>query len=203
MEETRIKCSECERDFGNEDALKMHNAAKHSSRLKKEKTTINYKKIRNWTILAVILAVTFYGIFWTAGNMNGNSVVNEDELDFSAPRGAIHWHPTLTIKIDDKIQNIPPNIGITNTVHFPIHTHNEDANAGVIHMENDRPTKKTVTLGYFFEVWEKTFNKNCIFDYCTDSGKLKMYVNGEENFDFQNYFMQDGDNIIVEYNHFE
>ena len=66
-------------------------------------------------------------------------------------------------------------------------------------MENNHPTKETVTLGYFFKVWGKTFNKDCIFDYCTDKGTLKMFVNGKENFDFENYFMHDKDEILIEY----
>ncbi len=202
MEEKIFPCKECERDFKSEDALRMHNSSKHSPNLEAEKVAkISPSKIKNWLILAVILGLIFYGIFWAVGNMNGNTVVNEEELNFDAPTSEIHWHPVLTIKINDEIIEIPSDIGITSSVHFPTHTH-EDSNVGVLHMENDRPTRKTVTLGYFFEVWRKTFNKDCIFDYCTDEGELKMYVNEVKNFEFEKYFMQDNDEILIEYNSF-
>lgn len=202
MKEETFKCGKCEKEFKSEDALKMHKSAKHSEnleKLEKEKPAkTSFRKMKNWIILAIILGVIFYGIFWMIDITGNSTKINENELEFDAPREEIHWHPRLTIQIDGEIQEIPPDIGITNSVHFPTHTH-EDADVGVLHMENDNPTKRTVTLGYFFEVWGKTFNENCIFDYCTENGKLKMYVNGEENTEFQNYFMQDGDDILIEY----
>lgn len=202
MEEKKFRCESCERDFKSEDALKMHNSSKHSNKLKEKKThKKSSKKVKNWIILLLVFGIISYGIFWMVGNSNQNPIPIEDELTFIPPTGEIHWHPTLNILIDGELQEITENIGITNNVHFPTHTH-EDANVGVIHMENRNPTRETVTLGYFFEVWRKTFNKNCIFDSCTDEGELKMYVNDEENFDFDRYFMQDNDNILIEYNSF-
>jgi len=53
-------------------------------------------------------------------------------------------------------------------------------------------------LGRFFEIWGKRFNKNCIFDKCSGpEGQLKMFVNGELNYEFENYMMKDGDKIEI------
>ena len=157
----------------------------------------------NWAIFLIAIGLLAWGIYSLIAGISGGTSVDESELTFDAPKRAIHWHPTLTITIDEQKTIIPPDIGITSTVHFPIHTHDEDVNIGVIHMENDRPTKKTVTLGYLFEVWRKKLSKDCIFEYCIDKGTLKMYVNGEENFEFENYFMQDKDEIRIVYESFK
>ena len=65
MEEEKHRCENCERDFKSEDAIKMHNSAKHSQNIKEEKVAkVGVKKIKNWLILAVIFGLVFYGIFF-------------------------------------------------------------------------------------------------------------------------------------------
>ena len=80
----------------------------------------------------------------------------------------------------------------------PTHTHESD---GTIHLENNNPISKpeTTSLGYFFHVWNRVFSKECIFEYCTDKGTLKMYVNGKENNEFGRYLMKDKDDLKIEY----
>ena len=125
------------------------------------------------------------------------------------PQQPIHWHPKLKIIIKGEEQFIPQGIGINignnmdNEISgmrmAPTHTHESD---GTIHLENNRPWQKpeTLTLGYFFKVWGKNFNSSCIFEYCNwENGNLKMAVNGNENFEFDNYMMHDKDEIIIEY----
>jgi len=187
---TDYKCDKCNKEFSSEEALNMHNKSKHPELYKEPKTQKSKKRtLKIWISLIIIALMALVFPF----------LINkepEPELEFKVPRGPIHWHPHLTILINNEKQYIPANIGL-GSVHLPLHTHEDD---GTIHMEINRPTKKNVLLGYFFEVWGKTFNKNCIFDYCTDKGTLKMYVNGKENLDFENYFMHDKDEILIEYN---
>lgn len=219
------KCEKCNREFLTADALAMHNKAKHFGEIKQSTkqltslSTQNKKKIRNWTIFLIIIGIIIFSLY--SLRTNGKKVNQEDNLEdklditlsneslAKIPQGAVHWHPQLTIKIDGKAIEIPKNIGIsigkiTDTDlsgmrMSPTHTHTND---GVIHLENNNPSAKpeTLALGYFFYVWGKKFNNECIFDYCTDKGELKMYVNDKENFEFQNYFMQDNDKILIEYN---
>ncbi|MEK6868189.1 MAG: hypothetical protein AABX98_05200, partial [Nanoarchaeota archaeon] len=73
---------------------------------------------------------------------------------------------------------------------------------GTLHLENNYPSENNMRLGYFFDLWNKEFSSECIFDYCTDKGTLKMTVNGQENNEFENYIMADGDIIVVEYTSF-
>jgi len=194
----KIRCEICDKTLKDDDGLLAHNKAKHFENVPKEKKPIPIKKIRNWSIFIVIIGLIVWGVVVAStGNSDKKTIVDESQLTFDAPKSPIHWHPHLTIKIDGESIAIQKNIGITSSAHFPIHTHETD---GILHMENNNPTKKTVTLGYFFEVWGKKLSKDCIFDSCTDKGELKMYVNGEENFEFENYFMQDVDKILIEYN---
>lgn len=119
----------------------------------------------------------------------------------------LHWHPKLSIVIDGQRQQIPKGIGIiigkvmdtevSGMQMSPMHTHEDD---GTIHMEQDRPNNRTVRLGYLFEVWDKRFDSECIFDYCNGGGKtVKMFVNGKENFEFGDYVPRDKDNIEIIY----
>ncbi len=192
----KIECTKCNKGFKSAEALEMHNRAKHPELIPKKKKSLPIKKIRNWGILILIIGLFIWGGVSLINNEN-KTVINEDELNFEVPKGEIHWHPHLTIKIDGNSIRIPTNIGMAGNVHHPIHTHETD---GTIHMENGMPTKKNVVLGYFFEVWGKRFSKDCIFEYCTDKGTLKMYVNDKENLEFENYFMQDKDRILIEFN---
>lgn len=187
----KTRCEICNRNFKDKEGLDMHNSAKHP-KPEKKLSKINYKKIRNWSIFIIIIGLI---LFWTFTSVN-KSIEANAKLNFEAPTSPIHWHPQLTIIIDGLRQTIPANIGLSTRGHSPIHTHDAD---GTLHMENNNPSKKSVTLRYFFDVWGKTFNKKCIFDYCTDKGNLKMTVNGKENSDFESYFMRDGDKITIEY----
>ena len=207
--EEQTKCEICDRIFNSLDSLKHHNQAKHPEKVPKERKPLPIKKIRNWAIFIIIIGLIIWGIMAVIPENN----VKELNVDISGnsvniPAGAVHWHPRLTIEIDGEDVNIPTNIGLNVgkvvDTHLsgmrmsPTHTHETD---GTIHLENNNPSSKpeTVTLGYFFYVWDKQFNSSCIFEYCTDKGELKMYVNGKDNSEFENYFMQDKDEILIEY----
>ena len=59
-----------------------------------------------------------------------------------------------------------------------------------------------MSLGYFFYLWKKPFNETCILDKCTniDGGKLHMYVDGNESFEFENYVFKGEEEIKIIYN---
>lgn len=113
-------------------------------------------------------------------------------------RDGLHWHSQLLISIKGEQQTIPTDIGLGGAVHNPIHTH--DTN-GEIHLEMSGLVKKSdTTLGNFFRIWKKQFNNACIFDSCNGSqGTVKMYVNGNENTEFEKYQMKDKDKIEIKF----
>ncbi|MDO8553434.1 MAG: hypothetical protein Q7S22_01395, partial [Candidatus Micrarchaeota archaeon] len=89
----------------------------------------------------------------------------------------------------------------------PIHTHSGDGEVVTdlgrkLHMESLKPYVKprTLTLGYFFDVWDRNFNSTCILNYCNSGNKtVKMFVNDKPNYNFGDFYMQDGDRILITY----
>ncbi len=143
-----------------------------------------------------IILIAVFGIFYLSNKTTGEC-------------SPIHWHPGIKIMINGEERAVPNGIGISigravdtelsGMAMAPSHTHSSD---GVIHMENNCPNKKpeTYTLGYFFKVWNKTFNSTCIFNYCNNNDKkVGVSINGGENTEFENYSMKDGDQIIITY----
>lgn len=182
-------CQECEKDFVSREALEQHNKSKHFKQAKPSTKTSKSNLLKP-AILAgvlIILAVIAYAF-----------ISSQPPTDPRVPSTPIHWHPHLTIIIKDQSQIIPSGLGATGTIHSPLHTH--DA-TGTLHYENNSPTLENMQLGYFFEkVWKKTFNSSCIFEYCNGiDGKVKMFVNGKENLEFEKFIPKEGDEIKIEY----
>ncbi|MEK6826681.1 MAG: hypothetical protein AABX08_00270 [Nanoarchaeota archaeon] len=205
----KTRCGICDRTFKDANGLLMHNSAKHPELVKKPKKPLPVKKIRNWIICLAFISLIIWIVYALIPDNEVKELnVNFDSEEVNIPSGAVHWHPRLTIKIDDVEFKIPTGIGInigkiadtylSGMRMSPTHTHESD---GTIHLENNNPSKKpeTLTLSYFFYIWNKQFNSSCIFEYCTDKGELKMYVNGKENREFENYIMRDKDVILIEY----
>lgn len=182
-----FKCEACQKEFGLEVGLKQHNLDKH-----KEPVVIK-KSFKFPTKLAYLLigVIALFGIAKLSSGNTSGAVVAE-----GVPDEPVHWHPHLTIEINGENIVIPANVGL-GSVHAPLHTH--DA-TGTLHIENDYPSFKTIRLGYFFEVWNKNFNSECIFDYCTnETHEMKVFVNGVENFEYGDYVMQELDEIKITY----
>lgn len=133
-------------------------------------------------------------IFFLTKQQSEEALVPEDQV---ISRKGIHWHPKLTILIEGQKQEITPNLGIGG-IHQPIHTHDS---SGTLHLEvKGLVTKDEIRVAKFFQIWGKQFNVNCIFDKCNGTdGTVKITVNGQENKEFENYQMKDGDNIEIKY----
>ena len=60
----KTRCELCDRNFKNEEALEMHNAAKHnvSDPKKESKSKINIKKLKNWSIFIAVVLLVVWGI---------------------------------------------------------------------------------------------------------------------------------------------
>ncbi len=153
----------------------------------KEKLKRNLKTALIWLFIAAFIA----GLGWL---LKFRHPLQNREI---VAVNGIHWHPELAILIKNQKQEIPANIGLGIT-ESPIHTH--DA-TGIIHLEfSGAVTKENIKLGSFFKVWGKTFNHECIFNYCNGiAGSVKMLVNGKMNNEFENYEMHDGDKIEIRY----
>ena len=151
----------------------------------------------DWIIIAVIILVIggFTGfIFWK----NSGPPPTNRELALSCTTDMatqFHIHPHLEIKIDEKKQEIVSNIGVVDGCMNPLHTHD---NTGEIHVES--PEQRDFTLGDFFAVWAKPFNKNEILDSKADAKHIiEETVNGKVVQDYENTILKDGDQIVISY----
>lgn len=140
-------------------------------------------------MIGLVFGGGILGLAWLL--VSKPSILKEEIIS----ENGIYWHTELSISILDEKQEIPAKIGIGITERY-IHTHEAD---GVIHMEFPGLVKEDdIRLGRFFEIWGKQFNKNCIFDQCSGpEGKVKMFINGKESFEFENYIMKNEDKIEI------
>lgn len=167
------------------------------------------KKAKTWNNwlnkFGIFLPLVLVGAIFIFSNQS--PAANNTEKNVTCSE--IHWHALLEIEINGEKQFIPANVGIDNGIVIdtelsganaaPIHTHDND---GVLHIENICPDKKpeTTTLGYFFKVWQKDFNSTCILDKCNYGEKIvQMSVNGANSIEFDEYKLQDGDEIVIKY----
>ena len=150
------------------------------------------------TISIFTIIVLVGGILLVSSQQSQEDSIPKDQI---VSRTDLHWHPKIEIYIKGKKQEIPTGSGLTGSVHQEMHTHDEDAKNGVIHMEmKGVVTKDETKLGNFFKIWGKEFSKTQIFDKKNGSdGTVKMMVNGKENSEFENYQMKESDMIEIRY----
>lgn len=144
----------------------------------------------------IITALFLFGAVFLLSKSD-NSDIPEDQI---IARNGLHWHPKLSIYMKGEKRELEDAIGL-GAVHQPMHTHTEDYKNGVVHMEmKGVVTKDETKLGNFFRIWGKPFSATKLFDQeSTQSGTIKMTVNGKENNEFENYQMKENDTIEIRF----
>jgi hypothetical protein len=134
--------------------------------------------------------VGMVGLF-VAGDGGSNDQANTPQGEVISQTG-VHWHPELEMIVKGNKVPIPSNIGLGGG-EMKVHTHEDMPK---IHYEYSAGpvTKDMSKLGVFFTTWGKTFNSAQLLD---AKGAVKMTVNGEENSDYDNYIVKDGDKIVI------
>lgn len=153
------------------------------------------KKIVFWI---VIIASATFGLIWGLSGPSGSFSKTTRELSMSCTLDMytkFHIHPHLTIMIDGAKQTIPANVGVAFGCMHPLHTHDD---TGEIHIES--PEKRGFTLGDFFAVWGKQFDKNRILDSQSDAAhEVALTINGAPSEQFEKLVLNDKDQIVIEY----
>lgn len=161
----------------------------------KERQKRRMKKTAKTVVLILIVTGVIFWGGWYLVSKTADAPGDDLAICIQHARLAMHIHPQLSIMINGQDYEIPADIGISTGCMRPIHTH--DA-TGTLHVEF--PRVREVKLGEFFKIWEKIFNADCIFEHCSGGeDQVKMFVNGEQNFDFENYVMRDLDRIEIIY----
>ena len=98
----------------------------------------------------IILAVALIGF----SVLSGGAVRTWNDTEIAClPNGhqslEMHFHPELTITVNDTNERVPVNIGITPNCMAEVHTHDT---TGQIHVESVTPDR-TFVVGDFFAVW--------------------------------------------------
>lgn len=143
------------------------------------------KKIITLSIFVSVLILIIIGLYFVVKSSQSQNANNS-----IISRNGIHWHSELAIYVKGERQALPANIGIGAT-HQPVHTH-DDSDKGIVHLEFQGTVRETeAMLGQFFKNWNK--------DMRSFGSDMRMTVNGKDNFDFENYIMQDKDKIELFY----
>lgn len=170
---------------------------KRSQRLLEQQQVLGKQKRKRLFLPAVAVVILLIGAAWLVWKIIGSSPVPVSDI---VSKQKIHWHAHLAIRIKGKDITIPANVGITVGEVHPerMHTHETD---NIIHIEKRPPVlKDDIKLKNFFEVWGETLTPDCVLDSCNiDKGTLTMTVNGQENHDFGDYLMREGDKIVLDY----
>ena len=133
-------------------------------------------------IICTVTVLLVIGGIWLVSHPSSTS---DSEI---ITQTGLHWHPQLEIYVKEEKQEIPQNIGL-GAVHQPMHTHED---LPLIHLEfGGIVREEDIMLGKFFEIWGK--------DMRSFGTNMRMTVNGEENTEYENYIMKDGDKIELRY----
>lgn len=136
--------------------------------------------MRNLLIVGAIVIVLLGGVWW--------SQTLEKSADDIVATNGLHAHPELEMYVKGEKVDIPQNVGL-GAVHSPIHTHDD---LPAIHLEFSGVVKeKDIKLSEFFKVWGKDIN--------SFGSNMQMTVNGENNTEFGDYVMKNGDKIVLRY----
>jgi hypothetical protein len=110
--------------------------------------------------------------------------------------GSAHEHVDFKVYLEGKAVDFSkPQYQLRSKY---IHLENNDGDVIHVHATG-------ITLGFFFKTLGIEFSNECfILDrkerYCNNEGKtLKLYVNGQENGEFERYLLKDKDKILVSY----
>ncbi len=156
-------------------------------------------------IIVLALAVIAAGIYLFSKDAQSPATVSDPYADKSSRDLALtclpqeqlvmHIHPELKIMINGQQREVPSNIGVQPTcIHF-LHTH--DA-TGKIHVES--PVQKDYHLSDFFAVWDQPFSADQILDSKVDAThRIRMTVNGQDNTEYGDLVLRDGDQIVINY----
>ena len=157
------------------------------------------KKRKKLITIVAIIAVVILGLYFMLRSLaDATPSTTGDLLDYimkAHTNVALHIHPSLEIEVLGEKQAIPANIGIEPGGMHVIHTH--DA-TGELHIESPYPHQ--FSLKDFFTVWNRTFNNQCIFEYCVDEQhEILFTVNSIPNDQYENLPLRDPDKIRIIY----
>lgn len=188
-----LKCEECNKEFSSKEALNMHNQAKHMSKedveekRKFKKRSKKHKKVIIWSVVVIIVVVLGY-------------LLISNSYQESYTKEQVHWHATVNVFTCGEKRELP--IPLQGHLGGPLlHTHDD----GRIHIEGKIWKGEDITLGKYFKVIGLKFTNEQIMnfkngDLCDGkSGKVKLFVNDEENSELSDYVIKDDEGYEIRF----
>ncbi len=172
------------------------------------------KKIRNYSIIAVIILGIIYLIYLGVSRSNTNNDTSLYDLS-GIPSGQIHWHADIDVIICGEDIELPYGPVGSHIGTGLSHTHDKATNLGsmpssdgngVMHLEGNvrlNPSQSTLiqymrNIGIKFSETEIMEKKNG--DLCNDiAGQVNVYVNGEKLDNIIYYIPRDNDKIEIKF----
>ena len=121
--------------------------------------------------------------------------------------GSVHDHVDLRIVINGSPALIPENIGVNDDKcegYRGIHTLDSNGGSGdsccYARLHIHTALRTYPTIGDFFVIWGQQFDEhNILNETANDENEVVMSVNGQLNLDYEDYLLQDGDRIEIQY----
>ena len=195
------EATEAEEDSGGADVLTKHEK-KRLRKLEREQEraskevgrdrAASNKKIVIYSVVVVVVVVLGFALFKLLRSPAEESFTEE----------AVHWHARLKVFLCGEERLMPAPVGEHHLGLPLLHTH-EDR---LIHIEGRIWRKEDIMLGKYMDAVGVPFAQDRIFEHvngnmCNDGkeNKVRMFVNGEENFEFRDYVIRDNDETVVRY----
>src|SRR3989338_4124766 len=89
----KTRCEICSRTFKDAEGLAANNKAKHPENIPKEKKSLSIKKVRNWSILIIIVGLIITGLVWGISNIERLPPIDMDGHIESNPSSHILKDP--------------------------------------------------------------------------------------------------------------
>lgn len=153
-------------------------------------------KSKKYIFIIPIIAAVLSGVIYWASLPRTSLAIDGIECN-SMEQAVFHIHAHLDIYINGQPFTVPASIGIIqNKCLYWLHTHDT---SGIIHIE--APYFRSFTLGEFFDIWNKPFSNNGIFDNAVQgSNTLKVFVNGvETSGNYRDIILGAHDEIVIVY----
>ncbi len=160
--------------------------------------------MKKYSLLILFVGILLLGIYFLSTSYRTNKSPNLSVKKESNDKSKIldqcvgpkdeqnHYDVILHISYLGQNYPIPENIGIENGCMHHLVTH--DSTSGMIHAHFAQ--YYPFTLGDFFTIWGKTFNRNQVGEIIAGNKYIfTLSVNGKENTDYENYKLVPNDNI--------
>ncbi len=170
----------------------------------KERMREDYQKKEGTKKLMVYGAI---GILILAGagfflSLPKTQPVNYGIAGLSFPLGNIHWHATPALSVCGENIAMPKPVPGQHLGSSLLHLHED----GLFHIEGSVSSPSQITLGAMMSNIGKNFSQTSLLakkngDLCPDgnSGKVRLLVKGNENSEYEDYIIRDGDRIEMRF----